>query len=973
MQDSNIVYTVKAVGVEEATAKFNQLGATIQKMKFNADGSVTASGKMSSAMNEQAKATDSAANATNRASKAQEGYFGHIAKTTVQSALINKLFLELVDVSGQAVKQVDLMNNFPATMKSMGQSVEDSNVALKALRDYVGQIGGNLGTATSFVTRFTGVTKDVKSAVAVFTGLNNALIAGDSSAEEQRLAMIQFAQALERGKPDMREWMSLTQNMSFQLGLVAKSMGYVNTNALGEALRNGEESMAAFTTTLTELSTGTGPIAKQALTRMQGTEFAFNVMKNTMVQGLAAIINAFNRTNIVSFFSFLTQVIQVLSQAVVTLIGWIFTLINAISRLFGGKDIAKLGTDAGVLAENLASAEDASGGIGDGLKGADKDAKKLQKSLAAFDKMNVLPDPTDSKDTSAGGTGSSFDPTQTAKLGDLFGDISGKLQEVSIWAKIFAGILGGLTALKIGQNFLNQLNGMAKTFEETSKNIGKMQESFKKMSDSFKTSMQTMKDSYEKAFLKGTEQGNKIKDVGAKIGNGFVSGLAGAVGGLATKIWPAIVAAFAPVAAAIGGVFAAGAAALGVSVGVFVAIVAAVVAVVVGLIWLIAKNWDTIWGWIKTAATVFWGWIVALWQTLYDVLSGPIRWLWQFMVAVFILIVAVVATFVETVVKIMAGIVLLIWNYVILPIIKLFVELFKAIVNIIITSITLIFTILKTIALWVWDNVITPVLNFFVWLWQSVANAVATAWSWIFDNVLSPIANWIYNNVIAPIFNFFKSLWDNISGFVGGFVTNIKNFLSPITSWIKTNIIDKIAGFFSGLWDGVKNGLSNMIDGLKNIFGGIGNVFKTPINGIIDLLNKALQSLNRNVKVPDWVPGLGGKGVNFPMIPQLATGGVVSQPTMAMIGEAGAEAVVPLENNTQWIDKLASKISTSPSQPQSSDIIPVTNRKEQPTNKIDIHVAGVFATSAQEQKRIADIIAKQVEQTLRAKGFKGAY
>ena len=59
------------------------------------------------------------------------------------------------------------------------------------------------------------------------------------------------------------------------------------------------------------------------------------------------------------------------------------------------------------------------------------------------------------------------------------------------------------------------------------------------------------------------------------------------------------------------------------------------------------------------------------------------------------------------------------------------------------------------------------------------------------------------------------------------------------------------------------------------------------------------------------MPGIGGKsfGVNIPSIPKLAKGTIVDRPTVAMIGEAGTEAVMPLENNTGWIDKLAGQIS----------------------------------------------------------------
>ena len=50
-------------------------------------------------------------------------------------------------------------------------------------------------------------------------------------------------------------------------------------------------------------------------------------------------------------------------------------------------------------------------------------------------------------------------------------------------------------------------------------------------------------------------------------------------------------------------------------------------------------------------------------------------------------------------------------------------------------------------------------------------------------------------------------------------------------------------------------------------------------------------------------------GINISQIPLLAKGGVISQPTQAIIGEAGREAVVPLENNMEWLDILADRLS----------------------------------------------------------------
>lgn len=99
--------------------------------------------------------------------------------------------------------------------------------------------------------------------------------------------------------------------------------------------------------------------------------------------------------------------------------------------------------------------------------------------------------------------------------------------------------------------------------------------------------------------------------------------------------------------------------------------------------------------------------------------------------------------------------------------------------------------------------------------------------------------------------------------------------------------------------------LWNKCEGFRNFWKGFINVIIGGINSLIKGLNKI------SFDVPDWVPVIGGGkfGFNIPLIPKLAKGGIVDRATLAMIGEAGKEVVMPLENNTGWIDKLAEKIS----------------------------------------------------------------
>ncbi len=103
-------------------------------------------------------------------------------------------------------------------------------------------------------------------------------------------------------------------------------------------------------------------------------------------------------------------------------------------------------------------------------------------------------------------------------------------------------------------------------------------------------------------------------------------------------------------------------------------------------------------------------------------------------------------------------------------------------------------------------------------------------------------------------------------------------------------------------WDTIKEKLAGIWSSIKEtagkVWNGIATAIKTPINAIISALNVLIRGLNRiSFKVPDWVPLLGGKswGFSIPQIPMLARGGIVMKPTLAMLGEAGPEAVVPLD------------------------------------------------------------------------------
>lgn len=149
--------------------------------------------------------------------------------------------------------------------------------------------------------------------------------------------------------------------------------------------------------------------------------------------------------------------------------------------------------------------------------------------------------------------------------------------------------------------------------------------------------------------------------------------------------------------------------------------------------------------------------------------------------------------------------------------------------------------------------------------------------------------------------------------------------------------------FFIGLWETIKNIGSSVAKTVSDAFTGAMNAAKGAINGVIGVINGAISGLNSiKVDIPDWVPQFGGTsfGLNIPKIPTLAEGGVVDGATLAMIGEAGKEVVMPLENNTEWIEKLAERIGANVG--KGNNVYNITNKFERmETSRHALHRANL--------------------------------
>ncbi len=193
---------------------------------------------------------------------------------------------------------------------------------------------------------------------------------------------------------------------------------------------------------------------------------------------------------------------------------------------------------------------------------------------------------------------------------------------------------------------------------------------------------------------------------------------------------------------------------------------------------------------------------------------------------------------------------------------------------------------------------------------------------WVRDN-FGIVGETIYNiftSLLQGLLNIFDSLFTAIKGIFDGIVKFIKGVFAG--EWktalegikdIFISILNGIISILSSVWQFIKSIIYSLLNLVKGIVNTVWGVIKGLINLIIGGINALIRGMNRlSFTAPDWVPGIGGKrwGVNIPQIPRLAKGGIISQPTQAIIGEAGREAVVPLENNMEWLDILADKLAS---------------------------------------------------------------
>ncbi|MDS9381111.1 hypothetical protein RLM97_10810 [Streptococcus pneumoniae] len=211
-----------------------------------------------------------------------------------------------------------------------------------------------------------------------------------------------------------------------------------------------------------------------------------------------------------------------------------------------------------------------------------------------------------------------------------------------------------------------------------------------------------------------------------------------------------------------------------------------------------------------------------------------------------------------------------------------------------------------------WDaivNIFTPIGSWFGQRWADVTSALANIGAWFTDMFQKAWTG--LTNIFSKLGSWFGERWNDVTSVLANVSSWFGNMFTSAYNAVK-NAFSSIGGFFSGVWSTVQ---SIFVNAGQKVGSAVGGAFRSAVNAVLgtieNVVNGFIGMINGVLGVVRNLPGLGWVGsVSTVSLPRLARGGIVDSPTIAMIGEAGKEAVVPLEN-TGFIQTLGRVVSSA--------------------------------------------------------------
>lgn len=335
------------------------------------------------------------------------------------------------------------------------------------------------------------------------------------------------------------------------------------------------------------------------------------------------------------------------------------------------------------------------------------------------------------------------------------------------------------------------------------------------------------------------------------------------------------------------------------------AIVAAVAALV-AIVALCITHWDTIWATIKNVCA----WIM-------ETVSAMVEAVVEFFKNLFEKIGEIMSKLWDKIVEIWTGI-----KESISKVVEAVVEFVQDKWTALKEKVTEIWNALKSKCSEIWNNIKSVV--------SSVMSAIQSTVSSIWNAIKS-----VVSSILSAIQSTVTNIWNAISSFISSILNTIKSIITNAWNAIKTaitNAMNNIKTALTNAWNNIKSTVSNTVSAIKSnitsTFEAIKNAITDKINAAKDAVHNAIEKIKSIMNFEWKLPHLklphisitGKFSLNPPSAPHFsiswyAKGGVFDMPTLfgyggniGGLGEAGAEAIVPLEKNTQWLDRIAERL-----------------------------------------------------------------
>lgn len=204
------------------------------------------------------------------------------------------------------------------------------------------------------------------------------------------------------------------------------------------------------------------------------------------------------------------------------------------------------------------------------------------------------------------------------------------------------------------------------------------------------------------------------------------------------------------------------------------------------------------------------------------------------------------------------------------------------------------------------NNILSAIITAWQYVWETLQpilsqlkETISAAWDFILsviskviDNIASKVTLGfeIVKGIFSTATTIIKSIWDNFGDIIVAKIKNVWDTVAGVfrgASQVLQGIFQTLTGLLTGNWSQCWEGIKNIVSG---IWTSITSFVKGGVNSIISAINVFIRGINK-IKVPDWVPGVGGLGFSISEIPMLAKGTDYFQGGLAIVGEQGPELV----------------------------------------------------------------------------------